>query len=530
MQKIFFHVILTISFFLCLPLFGTIPDGKTDILHYEFTLRLNDSTDIVYGIATVDLQILKETSDIWFDFRNIDSSGRGMKIVSVKLGEKSVQWRHINNQITITSDKTLPVNSILKIVISYYGIPADGLIISKNKFGSRTFFSDHWPDRASFYLPVIDHPSEKAKVDFIIIAPLHYKVVANGFLIEESNIDAGNRLTHWKEEVPLPVKVMAFGVSPFAVLLAGFAGNIPVWTWVYPENRIEGFADYLPAVKAVEFFSTLIGPYPFEKLANVQSKTIFGGLENASCIFYAENSVTGKGMAESLIVHETAHQWFGNSVTEKEWSHLWLSEGFATYLTHVYMEKNYGINKLSSGMQQERDVVLKYDKKSYSPVIDTTVSNIMSLLNPYSYQKGAWVLHMLRREIGDEVFWKGIRLFYNRFRNSVALSTDFEKIMSEVSGRNLRQFFSQWLETAGLPELKIYTRKGTIKGYTDIIIEQKQESPFTFTLDLLLRTDKGKKMETLKIKDKITSLPIKGVVEEVIPDPEIWLLFRQINN
>lgn len=530
MRKVVSSVIPAIIMSVCFPAFGTKPDGKTDILHYEFTLRLNDSTDVIYGVAGIDLRIVEETCDIWFDFRNIDSSGRGMKIVSVKLDEKSVQWRHVDNRLTVTSDKALPANSVAKIVINYYGIPSDGLIISKNKFGSRTFFSDHWPDRASCYLPVVDHPSDKAKVDFIIIAPLHYKVVANGFLIEESNIEAGNRLTHWKEEVPLPVKVMAFGASPFAVRLSGFAGDIPVWTWVYPENRLEGFADYQPAVKAVDFFSRLIGPYPFEKLAGVQSKTIFGGLENASCIFYAENSVTGKGRAESLIVHETAHQWFGNSVTEKEWSNLWLSEGFATYLTLIYMEKNYGMDKLTAGMRQARDVILKYDKKNNSPVIDTTVSDIMSLLNPYSYEKGAWVLHMLRRETGDEIFWRGIRLFYDRFRDSVALSIDFEKIMSEVSGKNLRQFFRQWLETAGQPDLKIYTRQVSRKGFTDIIIEQKQDSLFTFTLDLFLKTDKEKKMETLKIKDRITLLSIKGNVEEVIPDPETWLLFRQINN
>ena len=110
---------------------------------------------------------------------------------------------------------------------------------------------------------------------------------------------------------------MAFGAADFDIRLAGIAGDIPVWTYVYKENRREGFYDYAVALKPVSFFSELIGPYPYEKLANVQSKTIFGGLENASCIFYSENSVTGKGKAEKLIAHEVAHQWFGNSVTER---------------------------------------------------------------------------------------------------------------------------------------------------------------------------------------------------------------------
>ena len=104
-----------------------------------------------------------------------------------------------------------------------------------------------------------------------------------------------------------------------------------------------------------------------EKLANVQSKTIFGGLENASCIFYSENSVTGKGKAEKLIVHEVAHQWFGNSVTENDWHHIWLSEGFATYLTSVYFEKNYGTEQLALEMKSDRDQVINYYLKSPRP-------------------------------------------------------------------------------------------------------------------------------------------------------------------
>ncbi len=133
-------------------------------------------------------------------------------------------------------------------------------------------------------------------------------------------------------------------------------------------------------------------------------------MENASCIFYAENSVTGKGKAEDLMAHEIAHQWFGNSVTENDWHHIWLSEGFATYLTAVYQEKTYGKEKLDETMKSARDRVIGFYLRSPRPVVDTTVTDLMKLLNANSYQKGAWVLHMLRRELGDDLFWKGMRL------------------------------------------------------------------------------------------------------------------------
>ncbi|MGB4292423.1 MAG: M1 family aminopeptidase, partial [Bacteroidales bacterium] len=338
------------------------------------------------------------------------------------------------------------------------------------------------------------------------------------------------RLTHWHEEVPLPVKVMAFGAAPFATRLAGFAGNIPVWSWVFPENRNEGFNDYSVAVKAVEFYQKLIGPYPYEKLANVQSKTIFGGLENASCIFYSENSVTGKGRAEGLIAHETAHQWFGNSVTEKEWSHIWLSEGFATYLTAVYMEMNYGRERLETEMRQARERVLRYYDKNPAPVIDTSVINLMNLLNANSYQKGSWVLHMLRREVGEENFWKGMRLYFERFRDSIAETNDFMNVMQEVSGRNLQQFFHQWLEVPGQPEIKI-SKQSSAKDVIDIIIEQKQAYPFSFSIDLLVKSGGQERTETVRVSERKTVISIKAEdIEEIVPDPHTWLLFREVRN
>lgn len=506
------------------------PDGKTDVLRYEFIIRINDSTDIIFVEALSEVRFNTTSGYVEFDFRNSDSPGKGMKVQNVNIGGNSAKWIHAGNKLKIFAEKSFVAGSVAELKVVYSGIPADGLIISKNKYGARTFFSDHWPDRASYYLPVTDHPSDKAKVDFIIIAPFHYRVVASGRLIEESNVDSYNRLTHWHEEVPLPVKVMAFGAAPFATRLAGFAGNIPVWSWVFPENRNEGFNDYSVAVKAVEFYQKLIGPYPYEKLANVQSKTIFGGLENASCIFYSENSVTGKGRAEGLIAHETAHQWFGNSVTEKEWSHIWLSEGFATYLTAVYMEMNYGRERLETEMRQARERVLRYYDKNPAPVIDTSVTNLMSLLNANSYQKGSWVLHMLRREVGEENFWKGMRLYFERFRDSIAETNDFMNVMQEVSGRNLKQFFHQWLEVPGQPEIKI-SKQSSSRGVTDILIEQKQAYPFSFSIDLLIKTGGQEKIETVRVSERKTVISIKaGDIAEIVPDPHTWLLFREARN
>jgi aminopeptidase N len=501
-----------------------------DVLNYTFQIAVSDTSNIILGKAEISLSFTGDISTLEFDLKNIRSDGKGMIVDSVLYSKCGIQWLHNKDKILVTPERVIRKGSggILKII--YHGTPSDGLIISENKYKNRSFFSDNWPDRASNYIPCIDHPYDKASVDFIIIAPSHYEVVACGYLIEESHFQGDMKLTHWKEEIPLATKVMAFGAADFDVRLAGVAGNIPVWTFVFKENRKEGFLDYSVAVEPVRFFSELIGPYSYEKLANVQSKTIFGGLENASCIFYSENSVTGKGKDEGLIAHEVAHQWFGNSVTENDWHHIWLSEGFATYLTSAYMEMHYGKERLASDMKSEREKVIKYYLRSQKPVIDTTVTNLMRLLSPNSYQKGAWVLHMLRHELGDELFWKGMRMYYGKFRNKNALTDDFEQVMEEVSGRDLRDFFFQWLYVAGQPDLIITSATSSKNGMTDIIIEQQQTYLFRFPLELLIKSHEGEYRKSLQISDRVTKLTLKTEkINTIIPDPDVNLLFRQIS-
>lgn len=537
-NKLVMKLVLSIIgiFLFCFPLSISAkdiykPDPQLDIIHYEFHINVNDTNNIIEGNAIITLKFNGLVSSFDLDLKNVDTAGKGMTLKSVTFSGGNIQWFHRNNKIHISTEVPAVNGSTAKINLIYSGTPADGLIISENKFGKRTFFADHWPDRARNYLPCVDHPSDKATVDFIIISPQHYEVVASGYLIEESDLTGGTKLTHWKEDVPISTKVMTFGAASFAVQYPGKVNGIPVSIWVYPENRKEGFYDYSFAMRPLEFYSKLIGPYPYEKLANVQSKTIFGGLENAGCIFYSENSVTGQGKAEGLLAHEIAHQWFGNSVTEADWNHIWLSEGFATYLTAVYMEKTYGREKLIESMKSARDRVLRSFERAPAPVIDTTITDLMKLLSANSYQKGAWVLHMLRLELGEKAFWEGMRLFYERFRDKNALTNDFKRTMEEVSGKNLEKFFYQWLYVAGQPDLKITSGPGKIKGFVDVIIEQKQNLPFIFNLELSVKDAGGARIEKVEVTGKITRVSIKGDTDsEILPDPYINLLFRTVQN
>jgi len=200
-------------------------------------------------------------------------------------------------------------------------------VFSKNKFAQRTIFADNWPNRARNWLPCLDHLSDKASVDFKVTAPEHYKVISNGIWVEESALSGHKKFTHWKETLALTTKVMVIGLADFAVNYAGTVDCIPVSSWVFPKDRKNGFYDYEQALEILALFLKNVGHYACQKLANVEAITIFGGMENASAIFYYEQSITGKHTrSEELIAHEIAHQWFGNSVTEADWPHVCVVE------------------------------------------------------------------------------------------------------------------------------------------------------------------------------------------------------------
>ena len=520
-------------------------DPVIDVQHYTFSLRLNDADNSITGKTTIKVQFVKDAGSFTLDLVRKNAAGKGMTVGSVKEDSRSLRFTQDSQTLLIyttgigrpasgaSRSKMLSerspsgaspakAGSVHTYTIAYEGVPADGLIISTNKFGHRTFFGDNWPNRAHNWLPCIDNPSDKATVDFIVTAPDHYQVVSNGREEEDTLLPDQTRRTHWHESAPLYTSLMVIGVADFAIDHTADVQGIPIYDYVFPENKSQGFRDYAIAAQILPFYIQHVGAYAYEKLANVQSKTIFGGMENASAIFYFENSVGDKGI-ESLMAHEIAHQWFGDAVTETGWQHLWLSEGFASYMTWLYMENKYGRDTLNKGMAKDRKAVLAFEKKRFTPVVDTTVhNNYMQLLNANSYQKGSWVLHMLRRRVGDSIFWKGLAGYFAAYRNGNANTGDFEKAMETAGGQDLQSFFRQWLYTAGHPSLRISRSYDPDKKWLDLQVEQKQGTLFEFPLEFSV----DGVLHTLSIKDKITriQIPLTAPPSAVVMDPNINLL------
>ncbi|HEY1113435.1 MAG TPA: M1 family aminopeptidase, partial [Chitinophagaceae bacterium] len=222
-----------------------------------------------------------------------------------------------------------------------------------------------------------------------------------------------------------------------------------------------------------------------------------------------------------------AHQWFGNTATEKTFTHLWLSEGFATYLTNIYLEQKYGKEKLAARLQEQREEVILFTRRSNNAVVDSTTP-FMQLLNANSYQKGGWVLHMLRGQVGDSTFRKILQTYYGQYKGRNADTRDFQQVAETVSGKDLKGFFDQWLYRPGVPQLAVsyFTNHNSVT----ITIEQKQKQAYTLPLEVRMVDAKGNaflKKVPISEKKSVFSFTLAHKIEEVSFDPDTNLLFEK---
>jgi aminopeptidase N len=503
-----------------------------DVLHYVFRLTLNDDNDEIIGEATIDARFVQAgVSEVTFDLAS-SANAKGMTVSEVTSGGAALSFKHQSDRLAITLAAPSKANSRQQFTVRYRGVPANGLRMLKNKFGERVFFSENWPNNARQWLPMIDHPYDKATSEFIVIAPIKYQVVANGLLQEETDLGDGRRLTHWKQSVPIASWLNAIGVAQFSVHHDGLVKGVPHQTWVYRQEREIGPAWFeTKSRQAMEFFSDRIGPYSYEKLANVEAAGFGGGTEHASAIFYGEKSILERPDT-GLIAHEIAHQWFGNAVTEKDWDDVWLSEGFATYFTLLVSEHYEGRDAFVAGLKRSRETVFTLEKQMPgAAVLHNNLSDMKKVLNRIIYQKGGWTLHMLRGQIGTDKFWSGIRDYYQQYRNGSATTEDFRRVMEEHSGKDLSGFFRQWLARAGSPVVEgNWSYAATAKK---IVIELSQTQPgeaYRLPLELGVTVDGAPQMriEKIELTQKQQRFEISADKEPstVVLDPNTWTLME----
>jgi aminopeptidase N len=512
------------------------PRQTVDAEHYRFTLTLSDSSDSIVGVAKVRMRLLAAgMRTVALDLADATPAraGRGMRVSAVLAAGKSLAFVHAADRLIMTLDRPSDAGQLVEFEVHYAGIPVTGLQITSTKDGDRTFFSDDWPDKAKNWLPTIDHIADKATMEMDVTAPAHYQVVSNGLRIEETDLPGSLRRTVWRESVPISPWLYVLGVARFAVQHVGDYRGVPLETWVFAKDRDAGFYDFaVPVTDVMAFYSERIGPFSYEKLANIQSNSVSGGMEAASAILYSAGSVTGTRSVRwrNVVIHEIAHQWFGDAVTESDWNDVWLSEGFATYFTLLFIEHAYGRDEFATGLTASRKTVVDFTAKNPAyRVVHANLTDMAQVTSSMTYQKGSWVLHMLRQRLGDDRFWAGIRDYYARHRDGNASTADFREAMERASGENLSAFFDQWLYRGGIPVIEGSWWWDAAAKQVRIELRQTQSgAPFQFPLEVGIQLPGAEqRIERVTVTGTTTvfNVAAENAPTAVTLDPKVRLLF-----
>jgi aminopeptidase N len=501
--------------------------------HYLVNITLNDQlSEIASATAAIYVTVLKPTRVLDLDFGELT-------VNRVSINRNEVPFTHRDGKLVFTLPEDAMPGTSLVLGVDYQGKPKDGLVLTTDKDGKPAAGGDNWPDRVHHWIPVLDHPSAKATVTFNITAPASQEVVANGRLDHVETTASGQRVWTYSEGVPIPPYCMIIAVGQFAKLDLGQSKPTQLSSYVPRSDAELAAKGFLPALPSLEFFSEKVAPYPYEKLALIVGATRYGGMENSSAIVFTSNLLSRNspaGMSAAypavpfnnvtLIAHEIAHQWFGDSVTESTWSDLWLSEGFATYFAGLFVQRHESEAAFQRYMRDAATSVFAYEKKKRVPIFDRETESLMELLNPNNYQKGAWVLHMLRSNLGDEAFFRGIRAYYESHKSSVASTEDLRASLEKASGKDLRGFFARWVYDSGHPQ---YELKWYWLGKKELRLVLSQLQPgnaFADPIHLTISTAKGKRDVVLKPTGKlfIERIPLRDQPLTLDLDPDNRLL------
>ncbi len=515
-----------------------------DALHYDIEVGLSDTASWFAGRTTVRVALTDTVSVLRLDFT-------GLAVDDVRLGGVEAKATFRDGILGVNLAGHQPGDTV-DVLVAYHGTPDDGLILGKNVHGAPSAFADNWPNRARFWFPSLDHPSDKATARFTVHAPAHWRVVANGRLVSgpvPTPPDAlgppGDRSTWvWEEDVPIPTYTMVVGGADMVVRSVGEAacghapaskrpdGCVDVSYWVFPQDTASAAKSFARAAQIVDYYTRTVGPFSYEKLANVQSATRFGGMENSSAIFYSQQAIARGRDIEQTVAHEIAHQWFGDAVTEDDWHHLWLSEGFATYFSALFFEHADGEQAFRRIMERNRQTYLSSNVTD-QPIVDPDQENLFALLDADNYQKGGWVLHMLRGVLGDSVFFAGIRGYYAVHRNGNALTRDLRGAMEKASGRDLGWFFNEWIFEPGYPVFDVGWRWSGASdgsgGTVDVTVRQIQKATwprFRMPIDLALEVDGREIRRRVTVDGAESTFHIQADArpDRVVLDPDHWVL------
>ncbi len=496
-----------------------------DVLEYDLTLDIFQKEKFIRESAKIKILSLDNTAgelelDLYDNF----------KILSVKIDNETVSYSLDDNKIIMLKNETARDTNIVEIV--FEGEPQNlglGSFSMEKENGVEYLSTLNEPIFAPTWFPCNDSPHDKAKLKISVTHDSSMVTISNGILQDIETIE--NRRTYsWATDYPIATYLISIYSAPYKIFSQTYYSkndSMDINYYVMEENLENARIDFSDHVKYLEVLAEIFGEYPFidEKYGVAEIRWQQGAMESQTITSIGGNYISGMKFNEDILIHELAHHWWGNSVTPKTWEDIWLNEGFATYSEALYYEVTKGKSAFESTMHSfSNQLEYRNDETLYNPGFNIFSATV--------YNKGAWVLHMLRKEIGDSLFFNGINAYYNKFKYSNASTEGLQSIFEMISGRDLNKYFEQWVYVGtGVLELEIDWNEKIISDNNiqlAVKIEQKQDGyqNYHFPLDIEMVDSIGivSNYTAYITSDTTLIFNLKNRVKDIFYDKDNWLL------
>lgn len=503
-------------------------DATIDVTYYGLDLRLTHTPNYLRGAAT--LTVRATASNVGAFYLDLRAQ---MIVDSVKSAGRPLPFTRTTDRITITPPQPLSAGQALTLTVFYRGNPVS------SGFGSFAF-SAHGPNNtpviwslsepygASDWFPCKDTPADKADSSTVsITADKQFVSVSNGVLTATTDNPDGTRTYRWRNSYPIAQYLISLAMTNYERYDTPFTSGsqtMPVTHYIYPERLASVRANLDRTPDMLRLFTDRFGPYPFlrEKYGHAQFGW-GGGMEH--------QTISSMGAFNTgIIAHELAHQWFGDKITCRDWQNIWLNEGFASYAEALYAESASPV----TGYQSTMSTFLTNARAARGTLYVQDISDVNTIFNSNrTYAKGATVLHMLRRVLGDDVFFRTLKAYVAAptVAYGTAVTEDFQAVAEQVSGQQLGYFFKQWIYGEGYPTYRASYAGNSAGGSVTVRLEQPNTTstnPVSFTMPVQIRVQSAAGDTTITVfndrADQTFTLPTKGSVTGVVIDPDNWIL------
>lgn len=415
-----------------------------------------------------------------------------LNVASVTSGARIAGYTTTDEDITITFGPPLLAGEEYSVTVTYDAEPKQGLYFRTPEMGypptDTHLFTQGETHEARHWFPNFDYPNDRFSSEVICRIRPEMTVVSNGRLVSEQlDPQTGLKAVHWAQEKPHVNYLIALVAGYFEKLEDRYK-DIPLGFYTPPSQFAQAANSFEGTADMIAFYEEEIGvPYPWVKYDQaVVADFVAGGMENTTLTILTDGTLFTDASenihsSHGLVAHELVHQWFGDYVTCKDWSHLWLNEGFATYYTYLYDRHKNGLDSLLCGLYRTARQIVSRDAKAL-PIVTRHYEDADDQFDYRTYEKAGWVLHMLRSELGEVLYHRTVRTYVERYALGIATTEDFRSVLEEVSGQPFERFFDQWLYHSGVPDLKVSYNWSQEDKLAKVTIEQTQEAGENGTL------------------------------------------------